>query len=165
LNLNKLNEITTKEELSGLLNQCLKRIDTMKKNKGFSHAGNTDQTERKWLLLSDPVYGFFESCCSIKNGLFDVDGREVEKPGIERKTDLYKAFKDYCLREKLSPVKEGKFNKQLQEHAPNISEKRVPEGGQSVRCWRGIELKTKEEREEDRKSLFDYEEKPGKTAG
>lgn len=151
LKLDMLEQITTRTEISGLLNKILPLAKKIIEERGFSKAGTTEATRLKYVKLSDSVFCFFDMCCIVKNGLIDEGGRFVEDPGEVKKTVLYQAYVEFCRSEKLTPLKEGKFNKKIQEHAPNISEVRVREANQTVRCWRGIDLNTPAEIEENKK--------------
>ena len=151
LKLDMLERITTKAELSGLLNKVLPLCKKILEERGFSKAGSTEATRLKYVRLSDSVYCFFDLCCTVNNGVIDECGSIVSAPGVVRKVDLYRAYVDFCRDERLSPLKEGKFHRKIQEHAPNISEVRVKESGQTVRCWRGLELNTPVEIEENKK--------------
>lgn len=157
LKLDMLERLTTRGELSGLLNKILPLPKAMLENRGFCRAGNTEATRIKYIKLSDSVFCFVDMCCQVNNGCVGPNGVELG-PGEVRKTDLYKAYVQFCQDEHLTARSDKVFNRKIQEHLPNINEVRVKEGGQLVRCWRGLDLLTASAINENKaqSKLFEY---------
>jgi len=130
---NKLSELTTPEELSGLLNWALEGLQRLKANGWrFSNPKSTEDIRTEYIRKSSPMKAFFLDCIE-----FDTQNDIPKK-------ELYAKFCDYCRERKLPAVTEQTFYANIQMHIkveetrPTINKKRVP-------CYRGIKLKPKEE--------------------
>lgn len=140
LNLNKLAEITTSVELSGLLNRCLALIPRILQRKVFTNAATTAAVREKYIRMSDSVF------CFTDEQLEALPGAWVTKQ------ELYARYLDWCRSARVPAVKEGKFKEGLLKHIPSAAEGRhKDEEGHKVRVWEGVRIKGAAEVEEDAK--------------
>lgn len=130
-NKNLLDEITTPEELSGLLNIVMKRMPKLLKNDVvFKNAPNGQELRRVWKDRANSVESFINNQIEFENGVIIV------------KSNLYKIYVMYCKEKKLSAFSDKTFAKRLK----NSLVGRVDEGvqklqGKSTRVWRNIKVK------------------------
>ena len=126
-NTNIIEDITNDIEMSGLLNFALDGLDKLLKNKEFSYSKNTAQIQNIWIRKSDSFSAFMLDC-------IDEDWESKIK-----KSDLRKAYADYC---KLHKVK-GSSDKLIKAHLDNIgvTENRRSYLNDMVSCWEGIKFK------------------------
>jgi putative DNA primase/helicase len=121
-----LEELTTPEELSGILNWALEGLHRIKAH-GISNLHSVNDRKRVWRSLSDPLSAFVEERCSLDPGL------------SISKTEFYRALRRYCT--------DHDF------HLPSMKNvgQRLPalyrqvRGGwtRQQRSWRGISLKVR----------------------
>jgi putative DNA primase/helicase len=91
-NKNLINEITTPDELSGLLNRALAGLQRLMKNQGFSKAQSVEDAIADYKKANDTVQSFVDDCCELGTGF------EIER------TKLYDAYTTYCSKEGFEPV-------------------------------------------------------------
>jgi len=60
-------KLTSEEELSGLLNLALKGLKRLYDNDKFSYYKTAEETEREYILYSNPVESFVSECTVISN--------------------------------------------------------------------------------------------------
>ena len=124
---NILEKLTTKEELSGFFNFAIEGLRRLLKNKGFSHSKTIEATREAYIRASDSVKAF-------------VLDRVVEEPGSTvSKEDAYAAYIDYCKRSKLPTVAKHVFSMNIPRHIQTRSVQ-VRVGGQKTQCWRDIKI-------------------------
>lgn len=143
-----LEKLTTPQELSGLLNIALDRLQDLRQKQKFSSSQTVAQTKEYYKKLSDPIYAFLEDEC-IKDHVAFIT-----------KADLYAAFNKYCEQRKLTKMSQMTFTKDLKKHV-NPREERKTILGKRKTCWTGIRLMSAKEKEE--KAEKEKEEKPEKT--
>ena len=125
----KLEKITTKEELSGLLNVALDALDRLIARGVFSKGLSTEETREKYLTMSDSVAAYCMNC-------LDQDSTS----SIE-KQELYNAYCEYC-REKATPtVSQGTFFKGLPKHFPVFTEHGKNNEGKRVWMTKGVKFR------------------------
>ncbi|MCX6651769.1 MAG: phage/plasmid primase, P4 family [Methanomassiliicoccales archaeon] len=141
LNLNKLAEITTGPEFSGLLNKCLELIPKILERKGFTNMETTDAVRQKYVRMSDSVY------CFAEEQLEALPGAWVSK------RELYARYLEWCRSTRVPAVKERKFKARLLENIPSVAEGRQrDEEGHKVHVWEDVRLKGADEIAEDEKA-------------
>jgi len=126
-NPNLLEELTTPEEMSGLLNWALDGLDRLMKNKHFSTGGTVEEIRARYLASSEPVKSFAENCL------------EPKENNTELKDNVYNAFLDYCKQMGIKTVAKGVFSQRLPQFI------KVEAGWtkvlkKSVRSWKHIKL-------------------------
>ncbi len=84
-----IDKITTKDELSGLLNQALEGLDRIINNRGFSYSKGTEEVKDLWIRKSDSFTAF-----CIDKITEDLDEKILKK-------NIRKAFSSYCRQHKI----------------------------------------------------------------
>jgi putative DNA primase/helicase len=141
-NENLLDELTTEEEKSGILNMLISIAKKLNLRGYYKYADSTEVLRTKWQHKADSVGGFLE------HGMIYDDDLEVEK------TRLYNSYMDYCKENKLMPMKRKKFQEEVKHNSPlhddgipvridtmkvswNFAKKMEGMDGKSVRVWHG----------------------------
>lgn len=96
-----LEDVTTPDELSGLLNWALDGLDRLLKNRDFSYDRTAEENKQVMLCNVDTVYNFVETCLTEKIGLWIS------------KQDLYTHYLDNCRENNSAPVTMVKFGTDL----------------------------------------------------
>ncbi len=84
-------KLSTKEELSGLLNWALEGLHRLLENKGFSYSATTEETKKLWLRKSSSFNAFCMDCV------------EDQHDGEITKNELRQKYYEYCRKHKLVP--------------------------------------------------------------
>lgn len=119
--------LTTKEELSGFLNECLKRLEEMTKNKGFSKRYMVEQTREIYIRSSDIV------------GSFVLDMIEEDHEYVIPKEELYNIFSKYCIDKGVSTMSMDLFGKKLRSKI-SVSDSRPTIDNKRIMVWDGIKI-------------------------
>jgi phage/plasmid-associated DNA primase len=98
-----ISKITTEEELSGLLNESLKALDNLNKQKRFSTTIGSEEVKSIWIRKSNSFIAF---CW---------DNIEDDYNGRISKKDLRKKYADYCKEHKIPSKSDFVIKKVLQE--------------------------------------------------
>lgn len=123
-----ISELTTKKELSGLLNEALKGLERVFKNKQFSYTKSTAEIKDFWIRKSDSFTAF----C--------MDSLEENPDCFISKKDLRKCFKDYCRKYKIKGTSDRNIKAVLEDRFGVVeSRKTTHEGFDNV--WEGIRFK------------------------
>ena len=123
-------KLSTPECLSYVLKWAVEGLRRLLKQKAFSYDERIDEIEDRYMRASNPSYAFFQDCVEEGDSeLFVV------------KDELYRAFKEYCRKNKLPTVTKRTFS----EHVKRWT--KAQDGwakiqGKAVRVWRGIRLKS-----------------------
>jgi len=125
-NIKLINELTTQEELSGLLNWALNGYYRLTKQNKFSNEKTSEEIKELMIEHGDALAKF-------------VNERLVESAGCKIiKKEMYQQYCHYCLSQKpkLSPCSKDQLGKKLRRYAPYISN----EKSQSERYWLNVKL-------------------------
>lgn len=124
---NLAEELTTTEELSGILNWALEGLKRILENGCFSDGLTTDQIREDYIRKSDPPAAFFLDCI-----VEDVNGEIIKR-------ELYRAYLKYCNELKLPTITEATFAKDhVKRSFIDIDEGRRGAKGSSKPAWLGI---------------------------
>lgn len=96
-----LAELTTEQELSGILNWALVGYDRLMKNNQFVEGKSTKDTKQLYLEMSDPINAFINEVV------------EEDSIAITPKNDILKAYGDFCLNHGFVSMAENKFFSEL----------------------------------------------------
>jgi len=121
-----IENLTTPEELSGLLNLALEHLKNLIKNKDFSYSKNTQEVKDIWIRRSDSFTAFCFDCL-----VEDIDSR-INKKIIRRK------YHEYRKKHKV-PSCSDKAIKITLENMFGASE--IQEWDNRERFWEGINFK------------------------
>jgi len=100
---NIIEKMTTEEEKSGFINLMLEGLKRLLQNRRFSYDLGVDEIEKQYLLHSDNVPIFEETC------LRDCEG--IEEPNSKK--EVYDFYLMWCNYHKINPVKPKTFTKKL----------------------------------------------------
>lgn len=131
INKNLINEITTEEELSGLLNLALQTLPKVLRE-GFSYTKSTEEVRELYTKVSDPVAAFV------------MEMIESDPASWISKEELYTAFVLYCKQNKLPVLANNVFARELKMHV-RAEEVRKKIGGRRVQGWQGIKIKKEDD--------------------
>lgn len=118
-----INKISSKEEMSGLLNKALEGLDRLMKSGDFSYNKSTEQIKLEWMRNTDSFSGFFLERCEES-----YDG-EVEKKEIKR------VYEEYCRENRVRPLTNSKIKANLAERGVWDVQK-----SDGTYVWKGIKL-------------------------
>ncbi|MDD4082228.1 MAG: phage/plasmid primase, P4 family [Sphaerochaetaceae bacterium] len=130
--INILEKLTTKKELSGLLNIVLDGLKNITKNKKFSYSKGTEDVKNMWIRKSDSFLAFGLDCLEAD---FDC---KIEKP------TLSKAYAEYCKKHKLSIQSQKSISETINEVLQDLLQTPITtwqEGSTGNRYWSGIRFK------------------------
>jgi len=97
-------KLTTPEKLSGILNWALEGLDRLLKRHGFDEPTTIDERRTQYRRLSDPIASFAED-------------RIIEDPDEwETKSDVYRAFTQYCKTGGFVAPSDSVFFKEFKKH-------------------------------------------------
>jgi len=147
-----LEKLTTKEELSGLLNWALEGLHRLLRTRGFSKNISPEETKELYELYSNPYASFMTTC------LFFIKEDYVETG----KRNAFDAFLKFCAVIGFAPVSYQWFNTQLKQVIPDLQDDRTPEypGGPKIPVWKGFYLfcrvlRSKDSTDREENKLFD----------
>jgi len=83
-----IEELTSKEEIEGLINEAIVRLELMEDEGGFQHKTNADSTRTVWKSYSSPFEQFIENC--IEQGMTQKDAQELDEEGTNADLNEYK---------------------------------------------------------------------------
>ena len=90
-----LDSVTSDEEMRGLVNECLVRLELMKENGGFTTKTDPDDTRSLWKSYSSPLEQFMENC--IEQGLTPNDAEDLQPQSNENGNNLNDFSYDYIV--------------------------------------------------------------------
>jgi len=122
---NIINKITTKDELSGLLNKSLECLSEIIQNKGFSYSSGTEEVKNLWIRKSDSFIAF----C--------IDNIEEDIYSNISKKELRRKFSKYCREYGLSGASDISIKVSL-ENKYGVYDSQNTTGD---RIWEGIKFK------------------------
>lgn len=128
---NKIQKLTSTEELSGFLNFALEGLIRLLNKGDFSHSKGISEVKEQYIRQSDSV------------GSFIMDLIEISPDNFIQKKELYTIYCDYCRDQNYPIVPENTFHKQLQS-AIRVEDYRPKIDGRRPGCWRGIKIKNNE---------------------
>lgn len=127
-----IDTLTTKEELSGLLNFALEGLHRILKNERFSYNKTVEETKILMERHSNHLFAFIQDCLEM---------REHGKISTE---EMYKIYQNYAIEKNYKLLSKSDLGRRLDKFATYISQKRDKE-----RYWINVGLK----READKKLL------------
>jgi len=132
-----IKKLTTKNELSGILNWALEGLKRLHKQKTFSLLKTVEERREEWQILSDPLSAF----------VHDKIGFAME--GYVTKEEFYQEYRKYCATRRLAVMSKDKVGKRLPTIIPNVGEIYKAVGDKQIRSWSGIYLKEDNEKTKD----------------
>ncbi|MFY3741233.1 MAG: putative DNA primase/helicase [Candidatus Nitrosomirales archaeon] len=127
-NRNLINELTTPEELSGILNLLIPIARALKdRGYNFSKSATTEQVRREWGERADPVNAFARDCLIV-----DVTGHAP-------KHETYNAYIKWCKGKNFIPKGIQKFNAKLQANL-KVVEDTIKIEAKATKVWKGVRM-------------------------
>jgi putative DNA primase/helicase len=127
-----IEKISTPQEMSGFLNEALKGLNRLLKNRNFSYSLGTEEVKSRWIRKSNSFMAF----C--------YDNIEDDADGKISKKELRKLYSAYCRNHKISSRSDFVIKKVLQDNYGVVDEKEEVLKGVWEYFWIGIKLKKKE---------------------
>lgn len=122
-----LQDITTEDEMSGLLNWAVEGLARLLANKGFTNSRKTEEIREYYERMSSPTAAFFN------------DQVTQDPKSSVPKHDLYRAFCTYCNENRLPIISDSIFAKRIiQAFGHHITDSQETKDGKRVRVWKGI---------------------------
>lgn len=129
-NPNILEEISSDEEMSGLLNEAIIGLHTILKNKKFTYTKGTLEVKNKWIRKADSFMAFCMDCIE-ENYEYKIS-----------KNKLRSEYKKYCKKHKVIGCGDKNIKATLQENFGAGEGYFVVENNNiQENCWVGITLK------------------------
>lgn len=123
-----IKKLTTKEQMSGLLNQAIKGLIRLKKNKNFSYSNGTSNVKDFWIRKSDSFTAF----C--------LDNLEEDYDGFIIKKKLRNKFLKYCKKYKVKGISDKAMKVVMEDMFGAIESRKMVENGLEY-VWEGVKLK------------------------
>jgi len=100
-NKNLIFELTTDEELSGILNLLIHKAGRLLSQQRLSYDQSTEQLRIEWKQRADPVQLFANQFLVKKDGY------------VAKKSDVYSKYVEYCTAMKIIPKNQTQFTKKM----------------------------------------------------
>jgi len=123
---NIIENITSEDELSGLLNWALEGYYELKSNKKFTYYHTPDEVRQIWIRRSDSFRAFINDNC-----LVDADQRC-------KKEELRRSYSEYCKKHKIKNRSDRHISYILSEEG--VSSRRIIRDKEDYYCWEGLKL-------------------------
>jgi putative DNA primase/helicase len=138
-------KLIVETEMSGYLNYALDGLERLMKNQEFSDRMSIEETRKSYIKKSDSCKAFVSEYVEITNNHEDY----------ELDTVVYRAFSDYCIREKVPSHPKGELTKAIMQYASgaerarlSVESERSGERSKQVQIWRYLKMKTVEPKTE-----------------
>lgn len=128
-NPNIINEISTPEEMSGLLNQALIGLQRLRDNKNFSSTQGSEEVKNTWIRRSNSFIAF----C--------YENVENDGEGKINKKELRRKYAEYCKENKIGSKSDYVLKRVLQDLYGAIEERHNTVGDMWERFWVGVKWK------------------------
>lgn len=136
-----IQKLTSDEELSGFLNVALKGLKRLYENDKFSYNKTFEEIEREYILNSNPVAFFMDTCTTTSN-------KDIES------TVLYLAYADWSIKNNTHRVSNIEFSRQLKKMGyTNHRENVTSNGSKKITLWDNIQLKPSENNNTEKENL------------
>jgi len=123
-----IKKISTPNEMSGLLNHALEKLSVLLNHEEFSYSKGTSEVKELWIRQSDS----FTSFC--------LDNIEEDNYGIITKSELRKAYFNYCKEHNIKGSSDKSIKITLQ-NKYGVEENRKKINDIQVYVWEGISFK------------------------
>lgn len=121
-----IDKLTTKEELSGLLNKALAGLKRLLENGGFSYSKTTDEIREEYIRKSSPIAAFV------------MDYLRADSDAFIEKKHLFNVFAAYCRDNKIPVKTQDTFYKNLPREAAITDYRPKVEDGRRPPSFKGL---------------------------
>lgn len=146
---NLKSKLLVETELSGYLNYALDGLARLMKQEEFSDRMSIEETRKTYTKKSDSCKAFILECIEVTNNHEDYQFEAV----------VYRAFSDYCIREKIPSRPKGELTKAIMQYASgaergriNVEPERSGERPKREPIWKYLKLRTTPPKNEAAKS-------------
>lgn len=134
-NKNLIFELTTEEELSGILNLLIHKARRLLSQQKLSYDQSTEQLRIEWKQRADPVQLF------VNKFLVKKDGH------IAKKSEVYSKYVEYCTSMKIIPKSQAEFTKRMKnlgfkDDIQKVRNETLDPKGKTSRIWKSVTLVT-----------------------
>jgi len=134
-NPNLLQELTTEDELSGILNLLIHKTKRLLAQQRLSYDQSTEQLRIEWKERAEPVQ------------LFSSERLTKSENSIVVKSELYSSYVEWCTLKKIIPKNENQFTIKMKKLGFRDDTQRVRNGvldpkGKTTRIWISVTLVT-----------------------
>ena len=126
---NILDELTSKEEISGLLNWAIEGLKRLLANQKFTINRSTGEVREEYIRKSDSIGAFILDMIQEHVGSFII------------KKDLYESYAQYCRERAYDMVAENTFHQRFHQKV-NVREYSPKIDGKQKQTWSGVRFKT-----------------------
>ncbi len=126
-NHNLLDELTTEDELSGLLNKALQYLTRIEET-GITKTDTIEKAMKEWMVRANSVYAFAKEML------------EIDPNAWESKDKLYTVYTQFCSENDYPSKAKNIFAQELQRFVP-IRAERIRVDGKRLQVWKGVRLK------------------------
>ncbi|CDI04942.1 DNA primase family protein [Candidatus Nitrosotenuis uzonensis] len=120
-------ELTTEEELSGILNLLIKVRKRLVSQKRLTYERSIAEMREEWQKKSDPIPKFIEECLV----------EDIEALAPKKITQII--YKRWCKKYNIMPESQATFNKELKKNV-RVESKTSRMDGKPTKVWKGISL-------------------------
>jgi P4 family phage/plasmid primase-like protien len=131
INPSQIEKISSPEEISGLFNRAVEKLDILRKIKSFSYSKGTDEVKKIWVRGSDSFAAF----C--------MDHLEERYDSHISKKNLRKAYHKYCKEHDLKGSSDMSIKIILEQEFGVVSGRKVDETYTQEYIWEGVKFKEK----------------------
>ena len=108
-------ELTTEEEMSGLLNKALRSLQELLKRGKFKTSKSEQENKELYLIKANPLKYYIENSLTIANEIGEVNDPDGNKIKIT-KQDVYGNFLGFCKHYRLPALSQTAFFKNLNDY-------------------------------------------------
>ena len=142
-----IDNISSQEELNGLLNWALEGYERLCKNNTFTNSKSTEDIRQTWLRKSNSFLAF-----GMDNLVEFYEGK-IPKPGLRH------CYTMYCRKFRISPVSDRDILKILTENYGCWVTRQNINDGEKISWWNGIKFKENsnwcDDNQDNNKNIFD----------
>lgn len=120
-------ELTTEEELSGVLNLLIKVCKKLVTKGALTYEQSIKQLRKEWKEKADPISQFIRSCL-----VQDINE-------ITPKQTVYDIYEKWCEKNNHFLKSNRRFNKELRDNT-DVEEDTIKINGKPTKVWRGVAL-------------------------
>ena len=127
-----IDEITTKEELSGLLNWSLEGLDRLLKKGRFSTTENLEDIRNEYIRKSNSAKAYIEENLVYEN----------DPAAIIPANELYSKYVIYCQKQELPSMPKRSFTQNMEQWLPQAKNTTARINNKVIRVWQFVKIVT-----------------------
>lgn len=127
--INLIKELTTDEELSGLLNWAIEGLQRLLENSTFTTSKSRADIERDWIAQTDSFKLFIDEETKFNP--------ESEIP----KEHFYNMYNAFCIENDITNIAASEVGKKMPVYLQGVRKSHPNINGKQTWCWKGVEVK------------------------